>query len=252
MNTHLRAIAQKTLAALAWGLVLSAQPIAAQESSHEPHMLQEEDGFVWYKMRANGACQVLDANRKVIIPGTRGYTSCSYVNRGGYFKTVKWITVNGTSVGSYGICLKDGTEILPVSRGYTQCYRNKANSRYSVKKGEYVGVCDSTGAEIISPDRGYTQCTRNRQFYQVSNGNYTGMCDYQTGAELISPKRKYTSCRYNPAWKCFCVKKGERSGACSLDGKEIVSPVWYSCIFNTTTKKWKGKRTINSPWEDIH
>lgn len=240
-----------TVAALFVTMVVNVSPLCAQRTS-EPEQRTETDGFVWYKVRTGGACQVLDADKKVIIPASRGYRTCTYQPDRKYFKVMAGGVVNGGVIVSYlGICLRDGTELISPKRHYTGIRYSEKSNRYVVKRDKYVGVCDSVGREMISPARGYTDCMHKHGYYIVSNGKYEGVCDYVTGKEIVPLKRGYTQCSYNPVRNHIKVKRGNLYGICTPDGKEIIAPAWYDVIYNTAVHKWKGKRTLNSQWEDI-
>lgn len=226
--------------------------VYAQKTT-EPELKTEKDGFTWYKMRIGGNCQVLDADKKVIIPASRGYRTCTYQPEKKNFKVSRAEMSKEKMFfrNSYGLCRIDGTEILSPNRGYTGFTFNSHDSYYTVKKDNLVGVCDSTGRELISPDRGYTLCTKKHGFFIVSDGKSEGACDLASGREIVPLKRGYTFCNFNPARNFFHIKKGTLCGVCSADGTEIIPPEWSDCIYNTSVKKWRGKRTVNSQWEDI-
>lgn len=222
--------------------------------SVEPEKIVEEDGFVWYKERVDGCQQIYDGNGNVIIPSSRRYGWGRYMPDWGMFSV--WSRSDrrnaaGLPESYYGICLKDGTELISPNRRYTSCRYSKDTRRFTVKKGNYVGICDSTGREMISPDLGYESCRRSRSFYSVSSGTSEGLHDYATGKMIIPVSRGYNVASYNPVRDFINVKKNGLCGICLKDGTEIIPPVWFDCIYNTAVKKFRGKRTLNSMWEDI-
>lgn len=246
----------KSLIAVAFGAAVMTMswPAGAQEE-REPQRFETEDGFVWYKSRVNGCIQIMDKDKNVIIPASRGYRQGRYKSEWGRFTvSVSAGTKNpdGVPESYHGICLEDGTEVISPKRRYTYCLYNRGSGRYTVKKGTSVGVCDSTGRELISPDLGYESCRKSRKFYIVASADgRAGLHDYETGRLLIPVSRGYVSVSYNPVRDFVAVKRDGLCGICSNDGTEIIPPVWYDCIYNTAVQKFKGRRTKDTMWEDI-
>lgn len=245
------------LTVLAIGAVIMTTPQSANaQEAKTPQKFEEKDGFVWYRTRTDGHLQILDKDQRVIIPASRGYNQGKYKPEWGKF-TVWTLSGKKTSIGMpeayYGVCLKDGTEMISTKRRYTSCSYSKNAGRYTVKKGNSCGICDSTGRELISPDLGYTSCSKSRMFYlATSPDGCEGLHDYETGKMLVSAKRGYHSISYNPVRDFLNIKKDGLCGICKKDGTELIPPVWYDCIYNTLTKTFRGKRTKDSQWEDIN
>ena len=255
-----RHLALAFLAALATALFLPMQPLMAQEDDEEeaeenlyaPRTITADDGFAYVKqnVRKQGI-QVSSADGKVLIPASRGFKSVMYITRGKFFRTQVFGKVNDKPGVFFGVCRLDGTEVIPCSRQYTGVRHGAKSNTFIVKRGDYYGVCDADGTEIISPARKYTDITFKADRFIVSDNKHVGLCDRATGKVLIPFSRRYDKIYYNSARKYFKVMRGNKEGACDLDGNEIAAPVWQACVYNAAVKKWKVKKTINSQWEDL-
>lgn len=224
-------------------LYLCLTAFAAYAQQSEPEKRVGEDGFVWYKVRKRGeGLTVLDANKKEIIPSSRGYNNASFYDaQHGYFKILKWHNENESS---WGICDKTGREIIPPDRRYSACWYEEKQGYYMVKKGRYTGICDKEGREIISPDRKYTQCNPYRGWFKVKAGDYVGYCDKE-GKEFIPISRGYTHCQYIVHY--FSVKKKNNlMGVCDSTGREIIPPVWNYVVWNSVKKIYMGRKSQDS------
>lgn len=61
---------------------------------------------------------------------------------------------------------------------------------------------------MISPDMHYIDCKPHQEkYYNVTDGEHSGVIDYNTGKVLISLDRGYTYTRYNPAYNYIQVKR---------------------------------------------
>lgn len=92
--------------------------------------------------------------------------------------------------------------------------------------------------------------TPSRKYYYVTDGEHSGVIDYNTGKVLIPLDRGYTYTRYNPAYNYIQVKHGDLIGACLEDGTELIPPEWFGCVFNSARGKFMVKSSPDKLWEE--
>ncbi len=104
-------------------------------------LMSENDGYSWYKTEQYGKYGAETTGGKTIVPIS--FSSVSYYKGCFYVK-------NGEYEGTYE---KDGTYVIPTSRGYTSVCKHDANDGYyyGVEKNGKKGACDASGREIIAP-----------------------------------------------------------------------------------------------------
>jgi hypothetical protein len=125
------------------------------------------------------------------------------------------------------------TEMLKQKYGYVSfresgtIYNKLGYSNYWVKtngfKDKTMGMCDVNGNEIIAPGK-YTivdyMHPKEDNIIEISIGNKTGFCDYK--GRIIFETGKYDRIRnYGFYYEVF---KGDKSGICNMNGKEIIPP----------------------------
>ncbi len=140
---------------------------------------------------------------------------------------------------------------VPCERLYTKLLFVSSSKRFSVKKVEYSGVCDSLGREMISPEMHYIDCKPHQEkYYNVTDGEHSGVIDYNTGKVLFPLDRGYTNTGYNPAYNYIQVKRGDLIGACLEDGTELIPPEWFGCVFDSARGKFMVKSSPDKLWEE--
>lgn len=236
---------RRPLFLLALCLCLTTFTLHAQQ--REPEKKVEDDGFVWYMVYNPKGFIALDANKKEIIPVSRGYGhGTQYEEEYGCFRIVKYYDGAGPY---YGLCDKNGKEIIEPGRKYSGFFWSEAKGYYVVKKRPYTGLCKKDGTEIISPDRGYTMLLSCPVGFRVEAGDYAGLCD-KDGKELISPKQGYNvvlpHVYDNGSYRYFKVKKNNLTGICDYNGKEIVPPRWQDVTWDDQDKCYKGRKSRDS------
>ena len=157
-----------------------------------------------------------------------------------------------------------GGMVLLLSAPYASAHSLKLNSIVNGKESVELsvltegrssfGLTESVEPEKIVEEDGFVWSKERvdgcQQIYDVD------------GNVIIPSSRGYGWGRYMPDWGMFSVwSRSDRRnaaglpesyyGICLKDGTEIIPPVWFDCIYNTAVKKFRGKRTLNSMWEDI-
>lgn len=125
---------------------LSATSVCAQITREKK---TESDGFAWYFIKENGGSEgAEDLNGRTLIPTSRGYSSVMYYQkREGYFMIYR--------NGGFGLCKKDGVEIISPNRNYSSISIINDNYIEVTRKdatGDYLnGACDFNGKELVAP-----------------------------------------------------------------------------------------------------
>ena len=182
--------------------VIENSPAISQNNSRyiKKHRV-EDDGYVWYELETKKSYLsssagwltgepygAMDVNGRIIIPVKYDlvvYHSDEEHEDHGYFG----VELNESD----GVYSKDGTYLIPTTRGYTSIYYYDGG--FSVENGNYIGFCDCNGQEIISPKRGYDAVYRKKEGY-------------------------------------YRVKKNGNEGVCNIYGQEIVATVYKSVIYS--------------------
>lgn len=182
-----------------------------------------------------------DVNGNTIIPIQNKYRRLLYIR--GYFEVVDQRKKN------IGVYDKNGNEIISTNRGYGGCFIEE-DCCIEVYNLTGHGVCTLNGKEIISPNRGYDQVILIDNHIYVRIGKSKGVCDVTTGKEIISPNRGYTDVQFYDEENHFGyygVKRGEKEGACDINGREIIPPIYHRLIYS---EGFNVKRTDHDKWND--
>lgn len=211
----------------------------AQTSEYEKDLQVEDDGFSWYRMETRGTYLksigeyltdapygAMDKSGKILVP--RQYDGILYYN--GYF-----IAQKNNKEAAY---TKDGTCIIPLSRGYTNILASTEG--FGVYIDNAMGLCSSDGKEIISPSKGFTSIYDSKgadgfEYYEVKKDGKSAILS-STGNYIIPLSRGYSKIyRMDDDIEniFYRVYKGELEGYCDAAGSEIVPPI-YDGVYTRT------------------
>lgn len=151
----------------------------------------ESDGFVWYEVEKDAHhIGAEDANGRTLIP-TQYFSVFYHAKKGnmGYFTV--WVGSNYENK-SVGVYTKNGTNVIPASRGYYEVNMHIEDEGYyfGVKKNGKEGACDANGREIIAPQyESLFYSSSDQAFnYKNSSGKYVN-----TGISLTGGTSSYAS-----------------------------------------------------------
>ena len=123
---------------------------------------------------------------------------------------------------------ENGKTLVPLNKGITSigyAAGYAANSSlggvFRVFANGSCGVYGKDGGELIPIGR-YDNVFLLSGWFCVKHGDKEGACDL-SGKEIISPDRGYDSIFFSDG-TYYKVKHGDKEGACDLSGKELISP----------------------------
>lgn len=148
----------------------------------------EEDGFVWYKLRK------WDGHNNILYNGAESASGKTLVPMGDYVISYQkayggcFIVFRDLETGPYSAYTKDGTCLIPLSKGYEDVFYN-GNGRCEVTLNGKEGVYDAISKKFIIPLNKYDGVGYHDSYYIVAINDEYGVCDL-TGKEVIP-------CRYH-------------------------------------------------------
>ncbi len=154
--------------------------------------MKQSNGFEWYQLISNKQYGFADKNKKPIVLPNRGYTYLMYAG----------------TIGDKHI--------------------------FEFEFGDYRGICDESGHEIISADKNYTNIILQKYSFAVRQSQAEGIVSFD-GNEIISPSRGYDNIIYadwNDGYEWYLVEKNGLEGACDINGKELIKPMYASVSYD--------------------
>ncbi len=225
--------------------------------------MEEEDGYVWFKVSESNLVGAEDANGKTIIPTE--FREIQYVTfkAFGYFVVLKEFagvySTEGECLfhfdrydrvivmpsnskkevdyylvqldGKYGLCDKNGIEVIPTKYDTPVVKIGDLNEGiyYSVqKKGKY-GICAEDGTELIGPEYDTPVVkmgdSKEGRYYSVQKKGKYGICA-EDGTELIAPEYDTHVVKMGTLEEglYYSVQKNGKYGICDEDGSELIPP----------------------------
>lgn len=195
--------------------------------AQERELRIEEDGFRWYWIKQDGHEGAETGDGVTIIPLSRGYDMIYYISFSGKFK----VFIHH----KYGICDKEGKEIIKPIYDFIMDLKTGDLEYYSVKLGEKRGICDKDGKEIFPPkkyDDVWYHKDENFECYKVTLKGRSGLCD-KDGKEIIKPKYDVNSVNYNSTDGYITARLDGKMGAFDREGKVIVKPKYESLRYSS-------------------
>lgn len=159
-------------------------------------------GFKYYRFSKDGMCGALSTEGNLIVP-----PHYKFITFDDFSDALLAIRADGCQA----MYTKGGQELIPASRGYTFIMRwdeDGYGGYYHVEKGKKnLGFCDANATEVISPDRGYTDISLSK---------------------------------YKSTW-FIIVQRDGKFGACTINGKEIVAPIYEDLAIREDKGTFVGK-----------
>lgn len=187
--------------------------------------LEEKGGFSYIEFIDNkGNHGVKDRRGHVLIPCK--YDSIFYSDASRHF-----IVGKDEFSGLYNI---DGNVIIPTGK-YHEIY--KRDGYYRVLYYDKEGLCSLDGKEIVRPDKYVSVDPFDSGRFLVSEGDFKGVIDSLNN--VILPTRYTRIYKLNDF---YTVNLFENKGLCSVDGLEIVPPIYDGILVKTF--KDTGKSVI--------
>ena len=199
-----------------------------QSSLVRTQKTHEKSGFTWTEVKS-GELIGVEVNGKTVVPIRYNYIEYSP----GYFD----VSIFGNPMIS-ACYTKDGTCIIPESRGYNSLssYMASDEGYIHVTKDGKAGACDTSGKEVISPSLGYEQISFNRNqpdFCTVKKGGTWGLYSLWANMEIIPPSFGYTNIAlWGMKDNSLDVYKGDKVGRFDIvKQKEIIPVGRYDSIY---------------------
>lgn len=253
---------------------LNHQQIIPLSHGYEVAYPFKSDGILSYQVQCKGYTGLCDSTGVEIIPPSRKYNSAFYtemdgrlfimvnnvegdygicdlsgneiisVNKG--FKMVTFNFNDGRSWflseskdGKKGAYDMSGKEIIPAI--YDGLFYDESGFVYKNKNGEFVET------HIILNSFGIADSKAMNRVRKVEKDGFIWFITYQNGSfgaedangEAIIPlSRNYMSLYYRTRKKnqkgYFQCSKGKKEGVCTIDGKEILSPIYDGVLYSTS------------------
>jgi len=211
--------------------------------------ISTSDGRTLYVKNDNGFRSIMDAERNIIIPSSRGYTQVNMYGTGndnwGFYiqKAGKWgiadkegreimspqyDAISGAGMnrvkfkmsGAWGIMDYTGNVIVPVSQGYSSIVKLDNAKLYKVGKSGRYGIVNYEGKEIVPTELETLESAGNGYLRYKLNG-FWGLMNY-TGKIIIDTDRGYTSIGdYKSFNKRFAYTMTGYKGECDATGRQI-------------------------------
>ena len=167
----------------------------AEDAKVTKEYKSEEDGYAWYKTKQYGKYGAETTGGQTIIPPKYTFVCYLITNKGqGYFKVAEKDSNGNESQGAYE---KDGTYVIPTSRGYDKVFKMTEDDGYyyDIKKNGKEGACDASGREIIAPqyESVFYSSTDHTFYYKNSSGEYVNTGITLQGSSYASSSNNSTS-----------------------------------------------------------
>lgn len=189
----------------------------AQQIKRE--LITEKDGFQYYRLISqNGYWGAESLDGKILVPLSDNNTVLIMYD-GLFMGEIK--SVKGNLCNVYN---KAGKQIAHAKKAVWMYIED--GDYYDYSEGDFAGILNGKGEMVISPGKKYEYSFYRNGYFFMKKGNFRAIYD-KSGSLIIPESRQYTSIydvTSDDGVKYFVFEKNGKSGACDINGNEVLSP----------------------------